>query len=172
MAKYYLYILLSLFIFINGVDYLEKEVKQEIKTESLLKYKLKKQELYASHINEVESILNTQEQIFIKSKEIFFEKNKKETIVFSEIQKYVQIVAKEVDAKIQQLNSGIVVDNKLYRKYPINLNLTLIPEDLDKFFKKLYKSKKYLFVDSIQILTNKRNGLLRLKITLIGYQIK
>jgi len=172
MAKYYLYILLSLFIFINGVEYLEKEVKQEIKTESLLKYKLKKQELYASHINEVESILNTQEQIFINSKELFFKKNKKETIVFSEIQKYVQIVAKEVDAKIQQLNSGIVVDNKLYRKYPINLNLTLIPEDLDKFFKKLYKSKKYLFVDSIQISTNKRNGSLRLKITLIGYQIK
>jgi Tfp pilus assembly protein PilO len=172
MAKYYLYLVLSLFIFINGVGYFEKEIKLELKKELLLKYKLQKQHLYASHISEVEFLLQSQEKIFLGSKELFFEKNKKETLIFSEIQKYIQGIAEEVDAKVKQLNTGIVVDKKFYRKYPINLNLTLIPEDLDFFFKNLYKSKKYLFVDSIQISTNKREGILHLKITLIGYQIK
>lgn len=172
MAKYYLYLLVALFIFINGVGYFEAEIVKTMKKKSLLEYKLKKQKLYASNIKKVESILFAQEKTFSKNREHFFKKEKKETIVFSEIQNYIQGISKKVDAKIQQLNSGIVIDKKLYRKYPIMFNLKLIPEDLDKFFKQLYNSKKYLFIDSIQIATNPREGVLILKITLIGYQIK
>ena len=172
MAKYYLYLLISLFLFINGVDFFEKEISSELQKRTLLQYKLKKQTLYASHLNEVESLLNNQEKIFSKSRELFFQKDKKETIVFSEIQNYIQGITQEVNAKIQLLNSGMVIDSELYRKYPIILSLNLIPEDLDRFFKKLYQSKKYLFIDSIQISTNPREGLLHLKTTLMGYQIK
>ena len=172
MAKYFLYLLVSFFIFINGIEYFKDEIDKTVKKRAILEYKLKKQKLYASHIDEVKSILSRQEKIFEKNRVRFFEKNKKETIIFSEIQSYIQSISKKVNAKIQLLNSGIVVDNKLYKKYPIMLNLKLIPEDLDDFFKQLYKSKKYLFIDSIQISTNQRERRLYLKITLMGYQIK
>ncbi len=172
MAKYFLYILLSLFIFINGIGYFEEEIDKIVKKRSLLEYKLKKQKLYALHIDKVKELLNIQEKGLLKNRVYFFDKNKKETIIFSEIQNYIQRISKEVNAKIILLNSGIVIEKKLYKKYPIMLNLTLIPEDLDNFFKQLYKSEKYLFVDSIQISTNPRDRALFLKITLIGYQIK
>ena len=172
MAKYYLYLLVSFFLFINGIDYFEGKIDKTVKKKSLLEYKLKKQKLYASHIDEVKSILTMQEKILSKNSVWFFEKNKKETIIFSEIQNYIQGISKKVNAKIRLLNSGVVVDSELYRKYPIMLNLTLIPEDLDRFFKQLYKSKKYLFIDSLQISTSPREEALYLKITLMGYQIK
>jgi len=172
MAKYYLYLLVSIFLFINGIEYFEDEIEKTVKKRSLLEYKLKKQNLYALHIDEVEAILNREEKILSKNRLKFFDKNQKETIVFSEIQNYLQGISKKVNGKIKLLNSGILIDNKLYRKYPIMLNLTLIPEDLDKFFKELYKTKKYLFIDSIQISVNKRELSLYLKITLMGYQIK
>ncbi len=172
MAKYYLYILLSFFIFINGIGYFKEEIVKIVKKRSLLEYKLKKQKLYALHIDEVKELLNIQEKSLLKNRIYFFDKNKKETIIFSEIQNFIQGISKKVNAKIQLLNSGVVIEDKLYRKYPIMLNLTLIPEDLDDFFKQLYKSEKYLFIDSLQISTNSRDRVLYLKITLIGYQIK
>ena len=172
MEKNYLYLLLGIFIFINGVGYFDEDIKQTIKQEELLKYKLKKQKLYDSHIEEIKRILDKQKIVFLKNREPFFAKNKKETIVFSEIQQHIQSIFKTLGGKITQLNSGVVIKNKFYKKYPITLNFEIIPEDLDDFFKKLYKTKKYLFIDSIHIFRNKRMRLLNIRITLIGYQLQ
>jgi len=173
MAKYYLYILLALFLMLNGVTYFEKELKSTLKYGMTLDYNLKKQILYSSHTKEVKEILTKQKEILGKNSALFFKKNKKGTIVFSEIQSYIQSTAKAVNGKIIQLQSGTIIDNiKLYRKYPISLNLKLIPEDLDRFFKKLYSSEKYLFIDSLYVAANKRERILLLKITLSGYQLK
>jgi hypothetical protein len=172
MGKHYLYLLLALFLFINAVEYIEEGIKKSIKKESLLRYKLNKQNLYASNIKEVKSILRNQEKTFVKNKKLFFKKKKKETIVFSEIQEYIQVTASRVEARITQLNSGVVIQTKHYKQYPMNLVLTLIPEDLDNFFRQLYESKKYFFIDSIQISTNPREQMLHLKIKLIGYQLQ
>ena len=172
MAKYYLYILLALFLLLNGVTYFEEELKRTLKYGMTLNYKLKKQTLYSSHTEEVKEILTKQKVILGKNSNLFFKKNKKGTIVFSEIQSYIQSTAKLVNGKIIQLQSGTIIDLELYRKYPISLNLKLIPEDLDRFFKKLYSSKKYFFIDSLYVVANKRERILLLKITLSGYQLK
>jgi len=172
MAKYYLYLLFSIFILLNGIEFFEKELIQSVKKNNLLLYKLEKQKLYLTHSTEVKEILNGQKNVFLNNSKFFFKKEKKETIVFSEIQTYLQSIAKSIDARITQLQSGSVVDLKMYRKYPISLDLRLIPEDLDVFFKKLYNSKQYLFIDSLYVVAIKRENVLRLKVTLIGYQLK
>ena len=60
----------------------------------------------------------------------------------------------------------------MYRIYPISLDLKLIPEDLDIFLKKLYQGKKYLFIDSIYVIRIQSERVLRVQITLVGYQLK
>ena len=172
MAKYYLYLLFSIFILLNGIEFFEKELTQSIKKNNLLFYKLEKQKLYSTRSKEVKEILNKQKSIFLNNSKFFFKKEKKETIIFSEIQSYLQSIAKSIDAKITQLQSGSVIDLKMYRKYPISLDLRLIPEDLDVFLKKLHQNKKYLFIDSLYIVAIKRENVLRVKVTLIGYQLK
>jgi len=51
------------------------------------------------------------------------------------------------------------------------LTLFLVPEDLDKFLKKLYLNKKYLFLDSINIYRNSKKRMIELRINLLGYQL-
>ena len=172
MAKYYLYILFAIFILLNGVEYFKNELKYNIKQQSLIKYKIQKQKLYSSHIKEVNKILKEQKSILMKNKKFFFKKDKKETLIFSSIQRYLQSISKSINGEISQLQSGSVIDLKDYRRYPISLDLRIIPEDLDKFLKKLYLWNKYLFIDSIYIVALQRERRLRVKITLVGYQLK
>jgi len=172
MAKYYLYILFSIFILLNGVSFFKQELKHTLTRNSSLLYKLEKQKLYATQKKEVEEIVLHQKNIFFKNREYFFSKEKKETIVFSEIQTYIQSIAKSINAKVNLLQSASVVDLERYRIYPISLDLKLIPEDLDIFFKKLYQGKKYLFIDSIYVIRIQRERILRVQITLSGYQLK
>jgi len=171
MAKYYLYFLLSIFIFINVIGVFENTIKDSIKKEKLLHYKLKKQKLYESNIKVVELMLIEQKALLDKNRKPFFSNKKKETIVFSEIQQNIQALFKGIGGKITQLNSGVVVKNKFYKKYPIDLTLSLIPEDLDVLLKKIYSNKKYLFIDSIYIYRNKKKSMIDLKIRLLGYQL-
>jgi len=172
MAKYYLYTLFSVFILLNGVDFFEKSLKSTIKKQALLEYKIEKQKLYEGNKEEVEEILLEQKKVFMKNSKLFFTKEKKETIVFSEIQSYIQLIAKSVDARIIQLQSGSVVETKMYRKYPISVNLKLIPEDINLFLRMLYEGDKYLFIDSVYVVAIPRERVLRIQITLAGYQIK
>jgi hypothetical protein len=172
MTKYYLYFLLGVFIYINGVGYFNNKIRYDIRQKELLNYKLRKQKLYSSHIEDIKKILSKQKVLFEENKRFFFEKEKKETIVFSEIQQNTQNIFRGIGGKIKQLNSGVLIENQFYKKYPITLSFDIIPEDLDKFLKRLYKNKKYLFIDSIHIVANKRDNILNVKITLIGYQLK
>jgi len=172
MAKEYLYLLLSVFIFLNGVEYFEHNIEKVVKKQETIKYKLKKQALYKSNKKEVEKLIGEQKKLFIKNRELFFNKEIKETIVFSELQQNIQSVIKKIGGKPIHLNSGMVIDKKFYRKYPLALTLEVIPEDLENFFQELHHNKKYLFIDSIHISKNHKKQLLRLKITLIGYQLK
>jgi len=172
MAKYYLYLLLSFFIFLNGVEYFNIEIKNSIKKQELLKYKLKKQLLYDAKKEEVQAIVYREQDIISKNKKLFFDKKKKETIVFSEIQEEIQATMKKIGGKITRLNSGIAIDTDFYKKYPIAVNLELIPEDLDDFFKRISKTKRYLFLDMIHISKDVRKNMLRLNFTIIGYQLK
>lgn len=172
MEKKYLYLLLGVFIFINGVGYFDEDIKHIVKQEELLKYKLKKQKLYDSNTEKIEKILAQQKIAFIKNRKPFFTKEKKGTIIFSEIQQNIQSIFNSLGGKITQLNSGVVIKNEFYRKYPITLNLEVIPEDLKDFFEQLYKMEKYLFIDSIHISRNKRMRILTIRITLIGYQLQ
>jgi len=171
MANYYLYLLMAFFIFINGTTYFDDEIKTVIKSEELLKHKIKKQKLYDAHIKEIKLILVKQKESFLKNREFFFSKEKKETIIFSEIQQSIQSIFNGLGGKITQLNSGVVIKNKFYKKYPISLNFEIIPEDLEGFFSRLYKTKKYLFIDSLHLYRDKKAKMITVRITLIGYQL-
>jgi len=171
MSNSYLYLLMAIFIFMNGSTYFDDEIKNIVKNEELLKQKIKKQKLYDSHIKEIELILIQQKEVFVKNRESFFSKKKKETIVFSEIQQSIQSIFTNLAGKITQLNSGVVIKNKLYKKYPTTLTLEIIPEDLEDFFRKLYKTKKYLFIDSLHLYRDTKAKMLRVRISLIGYQL-
>jgi hypothetical protein len=171
MANYYLYLLIAVFIFINGATYFDNEIKITVKKQELLKQKIKKQKLYDSNIKEIKITLEKQKDIFINNRKPFFKKEKKETIIFSEIQQSIQNIFKSIGGKITQLNSGAVIKNKFYKKYNIALNFEIIPEDLEIFFKNLYKTEKYLFIDSIHLYRDKREKMIRVRISLIGYQL-
>jgi len=171
MVNYYLYLLMAIFIFINGVTYFDSEIKSVIKNEELLKQKIKKQKLYDSNIKEIKIILAKQKEVFVKNREPFFDKKKKETIVFSEIQQSIQTIFNNLGGKITQLNSGSVIKNEFYKKYNIALTFDIIPEDLEKFLTKLYKIEKYLFIDSLHLFRDKRAKTIRVRISLIGYQL-
>jgi hypothetical protein len=162
---------MAVFIFINGTTYFDDKIKSIVKSENLLEYKIKKQELYDSNIKEIKLILDKQKEVSIKNREPFFTKKKKETIVFSEIQQSIQSIFNTLGGKITQLNSGVVLKNKFYNKYPITLTFEIIPEDLEAFFSNLYQTKKYLFIDSLHLYRDKRAKMIRVRITLIGYQI-
>lgn len=172
MAKYYLYTLLAIYIFLNGVSYFEKELEKSLKKRTLLMYKLEKQKLFMTHKKEVNNILDIQKSIFSKNSEYFFEKLTKETIVFSEIQSFIQKVSKSIDGRIVRLQSGVVRDLASYRKYPISLDMQVIPEDINRFFQELYKNKKYLHIKSLYLVPVPRERAVLIKVTLIGYQIK
>jgi Tfp pilus assembly protein PilO len=172
MAKYYLYLLLSVFIFLNGIEYFHNTIKQTIIRQETLKSKLKKYALYESDKEKIELLIKEQRKLFAKNRKLFFKKSKNETIIFSEIQEQVQQIMHTIGGKITQLNSGVVVETKWYKKYPIALSIKLIPEDLDEFFKKINDNKKYFFIDDFHISNDTRAQMLRLKITLIGYQLK
>jgi len=171
MAKYYLYFLFSIFIFINIVGNLEKNIIEVVKKEENIKYRLKKQKLYASNIKLIEKMLEKQKSLLDRNKKPFFLKKTKETIVFSEIEQNIQNVFKKLGGKITQLNSGVVIKNKFYKKYPINLTLFLIPEDLHVFLKKLYLNDKYIFIDAISIYRDRKKKMIEVRVRLIGYQL-
>jgi hypothetical protein len=171
MVNSYLYLLLAIFIFLNGSAYFDNKIKDIVKNEELLKKKIKKQQLYDSHIKEIELILIQQKEVFAKNREYFFNKQKKETIIFSEIQQSIQSIFTNLAGKITQLNSGVVIKNRFYKKYPMTLIFEVIPEDLEDFFRKLYKTKKYLFIDSLHLYRDKRAKVIRVRISLIGYQL-
>ncbi|CAA6819820.1 MAG: Unknown protein [uncultured Sulfurovum sp.] len=171
MSKYYLYLLLAFFIFLNGVNYFDVEIRKTIKQQELLKYKLQKQALYEANKKEVKLLISNQEKVFVKNRKLFFAKNKKETIIFSELQEQIQKLMKKIGGKVTRLNSGIVVEKEFYKKYPISLNVEVVPEDLDDFFEKIRANNKYLFIDSIHISKDMKKNMLRLNITIIGYQL-
>jgi len=77
-----------------------------------------------------------------------------------------------IGGKILQLNSGIVIEEAYYSKYPLSLNIELIPEDLDKFFKYMHENNKYLFVNDIHISKENKKKMLRVSVSIIGYQLK
>lgn len=172
MANYILYLLLAVFIFMNGTDYLDEHIKSSIKKQELLKFKLARQKLYEENRVEVQSMTEAQKKIFLENRKFFFKKDKKSTIVFSEIQEEIQKIMKPIAGKIIQLNSGIVIEEEYYSKYPLSLTIELIPEDLDKFFKYINENKKYLFMNDIHIAKEHRKKMLRIKISIIGYQLK
>ena len=172
MAKYLLYLLLAVFILINGLNYFKSEISHTLKLERLVKYKIKKRELYESKGKEILSLLKNNEKILNKNKELFFSKKQKETIVYSKIQALLQKVVKKSFAKILKSNTGIVIDKKNYKKYTISLRVEVVPEYLDKFFKELYKQKYYFSVDSIYISRFTKNQTLLLQLVLVGYQLK
>jgi len=64
MANYMLYLLLSVFIFMNGTDYLDANIKSAIKSQELLKFKLARQALYEENRVEVNSMTETQKKYF------------------------------------------------------------------------------------------------------------
>ena len=172
MAKYFLYLLLSFFILLNGLTYFEDEVKYILKKDRLLTHKLAKKKLYEEHSEEVLSILESQKNILSKNKTLFFDKNKKETIVYSKIQTLLQGIAHKIDAKIIKLDTGTVISKEYYKKYLISLKIELIPEDMNTFFKLLSLSEHYYLIDSLYIARLSRKGSLLLQLTLIGYQLK
>ena len=172
MAKYMLYLLLSILIFMNGKEYLDTQIKSSIKSQELLKFKLARQALYEKNRIQVESMTKSQKKIFLENRKLFFKKDIKSTIVFSDIQEQIQEIMRNIGGKIVQLNSGIVIDEKYYSKYPISLNIELIPEDLDKFFKYINENKKYLFINDIHISKDTRKNILRINTNIIGYQLK
>ncbi len=172
MAKYLLYLLLSFFILINGLPYFKDEVKYILKKDRLLTYKLAKKKLYEEHSKEVLSILENQKKILSENRTLFFNKDTKETIVYSKIQSLLQGIASKIDAKIITLNTGTVISKKYYNKYLISLKIEFIPEDMSRFFKHLSLSKHYYFIDSIYIAKLPRKGKLLAQLTLVGYQLK
>ncbi len=172
MAKYFLYLLLSFFILLNGLAYFEDEVKHILKQDRLLMHKLAKKKLYEEHSEEVLSILKSQKKILSDNKILFFDKNKKETIVYSKIQTLLQGIARKIDAKIIKLDTGTVISKKHYKKYLISLKIELIPEDMNRFFKYLSSSEHYYLIDSLYIARLSRKGRLLLQLTLVGYQLK
>jgi len=172
MAKYFLYLLLSFFILLNGLVYFENEVKHILKKDRLLTHKLAKKKLYEEHSEEVLSILEGQKKILAKNQTLFFDKDKKETIVYSKIQTLLQGIARKIDAKIIKLDTGTVVSKKHYKKYLISLKIELIPEDMNLFFKHLSLSEHYYLIDSLYIARLPRKGKLLLQLTLVGYQLK
>lgn len=172
MANYMLYLLLSVFIFMNGTDYLDANIKSAIKSQELLKFKLARQALYEENRVEVNSMTETQKKIFLENRKFFFKKDKKPTIVFSDIQEQLQGIMQRIGGKILQLNSGIVIEEAYYAKYPLSLNIELIPEDLDKFFKYMHENNKYLFVNDIHISKENKKKMLRVSVSIIGYQLK
>ena len=170
MAKYFLFILLAFFLFINILNPLEKELKETLKKKQLLYYKLEKQKFYLNNEKLVNKILLRQTDTLSKSSNMFFDKKDKQTLVFSKIQSYIQSIVK--DAKITQLHTGVVVEKNNYYQYPVVLDLRIIPEDLNIFFRNIFNSKYYFSIDTLKIVSLKRESLLRLKITFIGYQLK
>jgi len=170
MAKYFLFILLAFFLFINILNPLEKELKETLKKKQLLYYKLEKQKFYLNNEKLVNKILLRQTDTLSKSSNMFFDKKDKQTLVFSKIQSYIQSIVK--DAKITQLHTGVVIEKNNYYQYPVVLDLRIIPEDLNIFFRNIFNSKYYFSIDSLKIVSLKRESLLRLKITFIGYQLK
>jgi len=170
MAKYFLFILLAFFLFINILNPLEKELKETLKKKQLLYYKLEKQKFYLNNEKLVNKILLRQTDTLSKSTNMFFDKKDKQTLVFSKIQSYIQSIVK--DAKITQLHTGVVIEKNNYYQYPVVLDLRIIPEDLNIFFRNIFNSKYYFSIDSLKIVSLKRESLLRLKITFIGYQLK
>lgn len=172
MAKYFLYLLLSFFILFNGLNYFENEIKDILKKDRLLIYKLAKKELYEEHSEEVLSILDSQNKILVNNKKVFFDKNKKETMIYSKIQSFLQGITDKIDAKIIKLDTGTVINKKDYRKYLISLRVELIPEDISNFFKELSLSNEYYMIDSLYITRLPRKRELMLQLTLVGYQLK
>ena len=170
MAKYFLFILLAFFLFINILNPLEKELKETLKKKQLLYYKLEKQKFYLNNEKLVNKILLQQTDTLSKSTNMFFDKKDKQTLVFSKIQSYIQSIVK--DAKITQLHTGVVIEKNNYYQYPVVLDLRIIPEDLNIFFRNIFNSKYYFSIDSLKIVSLRRESLLKLKITFIGYQLK
>ena len=172
MAKYFLYLLLSFFIFINGLAYFEYEIKHILKQDRVILHKLAKKKLYEGKSQEVLTLLEEQKKIFSTNKMLFFTKDQKETIIYSQIQTLLQGIARKIDAKIVNLNTGVVVNKEHYKKYLISLKLELIPEEIDSFFKQLSEAKHYYLIDSLYLARLPRKGTLLLQLTLIGYQLK
>lgn len=172
MAKYFLYLLLSFLILINGLNYFEDEIKNTLKKDKLLKHKLAKKRLYEEHSKEVLSLLDSKKKILSDNRKVFFDKDKKETMIYSKIQSFLQSVANKIDAKIIKLDTGTVVDERDYRKYLISLKIELIPEDISIFFKELSLSNEYYMIDSLYLARLPRKGKLMLQLTLVGYQLK
>jgi len=172
MAKDYLYLLIAIFILINVVPFLQDEIHQGIKNQSLVEHKISKQDLYSSHTDEVRLILREQEEVIASNGKLFFDKKKKQTLVYTDIQNFLQSTAKKSHAKVTKLDTGVVIDKKDYKKYVISLNLKIIPEDLDVFFTNLLTSNYYLFIDSLYLTRLPREQSLMLQLTLIGYQLK
>ena len=172
MAKYFLYLLLSFFILINGLAYFEEEVKHILKKDRLLRHKLVKKKLYEKNSETVLSILEGQEKILFDNKTLFFDKNQKETIIYSKIQTLLQGIARKIDAKIIKLDTGTVINKKHYKKYLISLKIELIPEDMNRFFKQLSLSEHYYLIDSLYVARLPRKEKLLLQLTLVGYQLK
>ena len=172
MAKDYLYLLVAIFILINVVPFLEEEIYQDMKDQNLVKHKISKQNLYSSHTDEVLLILKEQDKVMSTNAKFFFDKKKKQTLVYTDIQNFLQSTVKKSYGKIVKLDTGIVIEKEDYKKYLISLNLKVIPEDLDVFFKNLLQSKYYLLIDSLYISRLPREKSLMVQLTLIGYQLK
>lgn len=172
MAKDYLYFLVAIFILINVLPYFEKEIYQNIKDQNLVEHKISKQNLYSSHTDEVRLILKEQEKVVSHNAKFFFDKKKKQTLIYTDIQNFLQSTVKKSYGRIVKLDTGVVIEKEDYKKYLISLNLKLIPEDLDLFFKNLLQSKYYLLIDSLYISRLPREQSLMVQLTLIGYQLK
>jgi hypothetical protein len=172
MTKDYLYFLIAIFILINVLPYFESEIYQSIKNQHLLEHKISKQDLYSSHTDEVRSILKEQESVVVKNAKFFFDKKQKQTIIYTDIQNFLQSTVKKSYGTIVKLDTGVVIDKEDYKKYLVSLNVKLIPEDLNLFFKNLLTSKYYLFIDSLYISRLPREQSLMLQLTLLGYQLK
>jgi len=172
MAKSYLYILFSVFIFLNVIESLNTNVREGLERYSEELLKIEKQKLYKLQKKDVIEMLEHQEKKIIENKTFFFNPEMKETLIFSKIQSYIQSSVKQIGGKIIHLNTGTVVKKNGYRKYLISLEVKCIPEDLNKLFKKFNEWEKYLFIDAIYIVTVPSIRGLKVELTLIGYQIK
>jgi hypothetical protein len=172
MAKYYLYFLFSIFLFLNVVDGLSSQLKESLSNYSHIRYKQKKENLYNANKEGVLLLIKNQAKELSNNKIFFFPSNEKETLIFSKLQRNLQSMAREIQAKITHINSATVEEHPYYRKYPISIEIKCIPEDLERLLKKIAESKEYLFIDSLYVVTVPRIRGLNVKMTLIGYQIK
>ena len=166
--KNFLILLISSFVYINFYQPLKIKNEKSIARLSLYNSKLKTETRLLSHQKEIEELIKTSTKKLLLNKNVLYAENTQDSTIFNNMQSTVKRLVKSNEGDVVNIIWGtpFSLEDAIYTTIPFSFIVTLTPDKLYHFLKKLFSTNKAIVIKQIFLVKKEKKIVLNMQIYL------